>query len=272
MTGNHSNSDHDVQRPGLEQQYREQRGDGPPPELDRVVLARAHRALAHARGIDRGRLGRRASRGAWLTGVTTASVALLALAVVLQQAAPPTANPESEALFSPASPANEPDRQLRSDARDQAWSAAGNPTDASPSEREVLQPVRMEDRMRRTRPALESPPAGPAPAEAAAPPAEAAEAGSRLQAPEADFEALRASRSRPIAAESDEVYINAGDPTQTLKDARRALFVGVRDALARGDEDAARTAIERHRAIDPELRLPEELAGRLSIQPPPEPD
>lgn len=290
MTHKHTiGSGEDMQRERLEQRYREQRGDGPSPELDRVVLSRAHRALARERAVNNNRREWRASRGARLAGVATASVALLALAVVLQQATPPTRNAESGDLFNPdaptasaarrspaeqsAEPRAETVRELSSDVEVQEFARQSRDPDA----------MQVNASSRRAYPELERDTAMPESAEARASMEDSARASleesakalgvereSSLRMSAADFEAAAPETeqpiSRPISVESIRQSIDAGAPPERIKTARRALLIRVQVKLTRGDAAAARELVEDHLAMDPEFELPKELAERLSIE------
>ena len=291
MTEKHTiRSDEDMQRKRLEHEYREHRGDGPPPELDRAVIARAHRTLARERAGDKSRRRWPASRGTWLTGVATASVALLALAVVLQQAAPPARNLESDDLFNSGAPTaaarrsptgrsaepeaeTAPDRSSGVQFQDFARQSR-KPVDSQPKppppqvnpelegDSTVLESAEVRASMKEsTRALLE--------ASAEAPPRERE---SRVQMPEADFDQADPEAFPLISADAVQKSIDAGDPPERIRDARRALFAGVQISLARGDDDVARALIEDHLSIDPEFELPKELTVRLAAESPSAPE
>jgi hypothetical protein len=95
----HQNDKRDA---GLDTLYREAGDVEPDAGLDRIIRARAEQA-AHA--------GRSSSRFPWLGGLITASVAIVAIAVVLQQSPPrepmpgspaPQAADEAEAFMAPS--------------------------------------------------------------------------------------------------------------------------------------------------------------------------
>lgn len=291
-------SGEDMQRERLEQRYREHRGDGPPPDLDRAVLARAHRTLARERDVNRNRRRWNASRGAWLTGVATASVALLALTVVLQQAAPPTRNAESADLFNPGAPTTSAARRSRAERLSERSSEqlAEPSTEAAPdlssdAEFQVFARQRREadaepsDAPRqRAYPELQRDTAMPESAEARASMEDSArtsleesaealgsERESSLRMPADAFDTGNSEAYRTISAESIRQSIDAGDPPERIKKARRALLIRVQVKLARGDAAAARELIEEHRTLDPDFEMPSELAERLSTESPPEP-
>lgn len=278
-TRDNSRSASGMQSDRLVQRYREQRGDGPTPELDRVVMARAHRALAREPGDVRPRRRWRASPGAWLAGVTTACVGVVALAVVLQQAAPPRGNAGSNRLLDAASPAT-PSTPMAKSVQSNSTARERRSVEASPepagdasaaigTRRRVPSTAPTEAASERTASAGQLGSAGAEPAgspEALEPPGAAplAEEEARPRTRESDFAEAQRVALPPLSADAIQSFVDAGDPPRAIREARRALLTRVRLELARGNDTAARALVENHRSIDPEIELPEALSERLA--------
>ena len=222
-------SKRDMQDAELEALYQQAGDVEPEAGLDRIVHA-------HAEQARRERASSR--RLPWLGGLATASVAVVAIAVVLQQAPPGESGPETigptelrepEAFMAPSVAA--PAEREESRAADRAGKANGN-----------LQSVA-------------SPQARPAPDPASSTPES-----------EAATEQDRSRRAR-----GDDIEQQAGIavkqyrviPADIADDPGRML-TEIRDLLAKGETGQARKLLARLRADHPDYAVPEEIEKALA--------
>lgn len=224
----------------LDRLYSESGEVEPKAGLDRIVLARAEQALTEPR---------RRKRQPWLTGLATASVALVALAVVLQQSPPA---PESELLLE----STEADRVAPQN------SDAGVAASATDVTGEVLDSARHKRSAAESRALDQSFEAmSPKPATPATPPA----------APEARAETAdepTALRSITVTGSRISADLEARERAQDMPYA--ALFMQLRQLIEDGNPDAARALLLEAEQRDGRITLPEELERVLRV--PNEPD
>lgn len=201
----------------LETRYRDHGDVEPDPGLDRIIRARAEEATR-----------RRPVRGApWLGGLATASMAVVVVAVVLQQPeGPETARQEIpqatersagiEADLAPES-APEPALPARASEKSETADLAGDASADAPAARVVSERARFSDE-------------------------QAVDAGAGAELREAQAPAPNAF-DEEVSAE--------------------ALIRGIREALAGEDLQKASELVADYRRRFPERPLPEELARRL---------
>lgn len=227
----------------LDRLYSESGNAEPASGLDRMILARADQALGKAR---------RAHRRPVLAGLATASVALVALVVVLQQAPPA---PE------PAGPFEHSDAGSVSEER--YGPNAGLPT--ASAARKTAGETRREPEAPAARSRTADFEARLSDSKPAAPPAAEARSESEASVAEPMLQSITVTGSR-IASDEQAVDHQSGSPHELLFEQLRALIADGKSEQAR---ELLRTAEQRVGRI----ALPEDLAPVLGDAPgrPPEP-
>jgi len=219
----HRNDKHDA---ALEALYREAGDVEPDAGLDRIIRARADQAA---------RAGRSPGRLPWLGGLITASVAIVAIAVVLQQSPPgepvpgspaPQASDEAEAFTAPSIGAGA-DLEL-SARRQRARSETQSDADTAQAE----------------------------------PPPSAARANDDRQVTEQH----RAARLGDIVAER---AFNASEPapsaSKEVTPDPDAILAGIDELIERNDIDHARELLEAFRREYPDHAVPEKTVNALEL-------
>lgn len=219
--------------------YRAARDVEPDSGLDRIVRVRAEQVV---------RTGRPANWQPWLGGLVTASVAIVAIALVLQQAPPgapvpestsPRASGEPQAFMAPSMGAQS-QQKARREAPDVAATARAERDMAGES-------LRQSDRapVRQPAPELMTPSArgrGAAEESEASPPASTT-AGDRTVVTGARIDA---DNQRPVRA-------------------REMLIAKLREMIADQNIEQARRLLEEAVELDPELDVPDEIERALSL-------
>lgn len=228
-----------TQHTELDRLYSESADAEPAAGLDRIVLARADQARVNTR---------QKSRQPWITGLATTSVALVALAVVLQQSPPA---PESELLLESIKSDRAAPQKSDADVAASA-TAPGQALDSARRERRAAEP-RAGDQ------SFEAMPYEPA-MPTTSPAAPQAQAETAIDLPLLQSITVTGSR---ITADPE-----ARERAQDLPHA--ALFEQLRQRIEDGNLDAARALLLEAEQRDGRIRLPEELERVLRV--PYEPD
>lgn len=234
----------DAQTRKLQALYREAGDVEPDSGLDRIIRARADQASrdpSHDPSHDR----RPAGRLPWLGGLVTASVAIIAIAVVLQQTPPGEPLPESLAPLRPGEPeafmapsmGAQSQQEVSEDAI-RARSETGAEEDASPQSPRAPAREALLDAASESRP----PPAVQAEAEPAA----------ANDAEESTLERITITGSR-LGNAHREVLKSGGDLIETLRELIEADRI-----------DDARRLLDEAMERDPGLELPEDIELALS--------
>ncbi len=225
--------------------WRETAGDAPPASLDAAIVAQARDAVAAPARRRRG----------WPAIVATAAVVVLGLQILFRL--PSTPGPDAVLPMAPARPAP---------------AGSGPPVEAvSPAAGAIEHaPLGTPDERAWLAPRM---PPSPAPGVAASAPAaslEQAPAPPRVPAP-----AAAAALAAPFPASAPPAKVPEVPPVLFEQAAAKASRIAppeneyalrldaVRAALDRGDEDDARTLLERLREVYPERAVPDDIARRL---------
>lgn len=234
----HQNDNKDS--PRLEALYREAGDIEPDAGLERVIRARADEAV---------RLGRSASRRPWLGGLVTASVAIVAIAVVLQQTPPHEPGTESRSVpKTPSVTAGDADAFMSP-----SIGADATLEESTGAQRRARREIR---EMQSTSTSdLVEPPASPAPS------VEQSRAGNRspesVQAQAREQESVVANRNgiaaEPTQSESEEVADDSG-----------AMLKRIKALIENDDIERARGLLETFMRKYPDQTVPEEIREALA--------
>lgn len=240
MTEHRRDKDRDAQDKRLATLYREAGDVEPDGGLDRIIRARADEAAGRQRSTN---------RLPWLGGLVTASVAIVAIAVVVQQTPPSQPSPEPgaplersapEAYMAPSMGAQlqqESQREVSADVRRARAETLGE-QDAS-----------VHTHRAEAREALPEPIAEPRPAVPSAPPADADDS---------------------VMNRLSDSSLNAAD-SEALK-SRDGLIEKLRALIEAQRIDEARRMLDEAEALEPELELPEDIERALRAPGPDRPD
>lgn len=218
---------HDKPNAELGELYRSAGDIEPGAQLDRIIRARAAQAAERSRP----------RRHAWLGGLATASVAVLAVTIAIRQPAPV----EGEAIGPPSAPRQASPPMPAAERAPNGESKAATSADAG----RYADPQRV----------------APAPAETdrIAEPAAAAQSRERLAAPATDRSVVTGSR----IAELEAAGSNDGSEPEA------PLIAQLRALIEAGKVDQARRLLERARADGRDIALPEDLVRQLRPGDPP---
>ena len=242
----------------LETLYRQAGDVEPEAGLDRIIRARAEEAVGSRRSSN---------RLPWLGGLATASVAIIAIAVVLQQA-PPGGEPMPEAPV--AGESGEPEAFMAPSPG--ADAALKSSADSSSESRRARTEARE----------MQAPGAGPVPPAPPAAPRAPAQAPSRQMRVErlGDIVADQASnvaepeRSLPeesttSGAEADSEASETSRETTTLEtidDDPVAMLARIEALIQRGELQRARESFDLFRRAHPDHAVPEEIETALRAE------
>lgn len=220
----------------LETLYREAGDVEPDAGLDRIIRARADEAAGRARSP---------SRIPWLGGLVTASVAIVAIAVVLQQTPPVRQPPEA---FSPEE-SGEPKAFMAPSMGTQSPENVSADADRAAAES-------LEEEI--------SPPAGaPLPARNSLPEAPSESRQRRAASPEPEPSAPSAGQDDPAMDRIIVTGARIADPEQAALESRDALIEKLRELIHAGRLDEARGLRDAAADMDTEDELPEDIEQAL---------
>lgn len=234
MTERRNKSDAGNNDAKLEALYRQARDVEPDAGLDRMIRARAEEASG---------AGRSSNRLPWLGGLVTASVAIVAIAVVLQQAPP-----GERSLNAPGVSDDIPEKESGG-----AFMSPSLGADAALDE-SPRKTQRARREVRQMQSAVEAQKTAPAPSSAAL--SDRAQSISRTP--------REAQASEPVAEQPSDVAESEPDASAQFAEDPDAILAHIRILIERGDLERARVLVEHFRREYPHVTVPEEIEVALA--------